>query len=584
MRYSIELLKSYQSAYSDPPYPGFSLEEVFEKRREHTLALRRTDHAYTLKKPTNTREENKRRVTSELNKLTDANFEKVMVELRRREFFLEEDYRKDLVDAVFTKALNEPECSKQYAATSRSLASYEIDVRTNKGEREPRSRFRSELVEKLRQTYMKFLDEEEPLPMTAEEREDLHTRVMRRKRSTMRFIGELYLHDVLSFKAMHSTVEQILEREVLAEDNVEVLVELLTTIGERFSKERQQSITMALNKLDRMKELYTPRIRFMIMDLLDLPKSGWKKRADTKRAKSAASPMASRAPERFPSPNSTQSSKWSRDGHTRNNTTGTSFSPASPTSKSSSKSAPAAAAVKVPVFSAVVRKVQEEWLEGGDREFITNWIDAFNRCDRRFRTEEEVGEAVAAEVILAACKTTKARAQEEAFSFLSVALDLSDQEILGGFSTSLATAINEDYTSDVPKLPERWMTLLTLASSSLADLVYDLGCICRDAFNHKISSDLYAGSEEDFEELLSTLQLFWRCREATEEDERVASSAVADLTRQAEDSKPGIEKLLGTYLLRLHAGGILEADCFAALHSESDPLTQQVLFFAESSL
>lgn len=594
MRYTIEELRAVRDLYKDPIYPDFSLEHVFEQRKAHALALRRSDNAYILRKPTDARELNARQVRREMNKLTLANFDTILEGLKSRPLLLDPGYREDMVSIIYQKALQEPESSKNYAAACRDLANFETTL-TSKPGAKPKSEFRSALLLKLSNEFNETLNDfggesnANGAAMTEEEREEQRTARMRRKRANIRFAGEVYLHDVLSPKTMGMIIRQIMSQNngTPDQETIELCVELLTTIGERIAQDQPELLKNTLNELNSIKEKYQLRIQFMVMDLLDLQKNGWKTKSlapsnvgqgESRSGRSPASPTrggALRNGSAVPSGVS-----W-RDMAKKES------SGSLPPQRNSSErvknqgdtahSAPSMQGRLVPVspsvttkqtFSSLVRSMLSDWVERCDNDFIDNWVEPFNHCDRVFHSVTELAEAVATEVILQACKTTHTNAQEEAASFCSVALDLSDDEFLGGFSSSFAIAVSEALIEDCPKFPERWMSILQFANNSVTDLYFDLGGICRDAYA-KMSvhcgvepSPVMVGDEDEFQ-VMDTLRLFWRHLPRPQEGEVLENEAVIALIEGVKEEQPksGLEKVLAGFLFCLANMSAIQENC-----------------------
>ena len=68
--------------------------------------------------------------------------------------------------------------------------------------------------------------------------EDKDRRMKRRYLGTIRFIGELFMMSMLTSRIMHDCVERLLSgyKKTKAEDKLECLCELLTTIGARMDE------------------------------------------------------------------------------------------------------------------------------------------------------------------------------------------------------------------------------------------------------------------------------------------------------------------------------------------------------------
>lgn len=726
MRYSIEELRQYRDKYTEPIYSGFSLEALLDCRRNFASPHKRSENAYTIKIPITECEQYERVVRRELNKLTNSNFEIILHALQDDRLLHTEEFRRILVDIVHQKALLEPECSRNYAALCRDLADYDACA-SPKGGKKPSSLFRSDLIRKVRDEFERTLVELTGAEAEAaygvkpgnsgEENaflmEEGRSAYMRRKLANIRFIGQLYLHDVFSTTTMNTVLNQSLFDTATAKpsvDNIEAVVVLLTTIGFRLSADKQDLMKRAIHRLNAINSGYPKRIEYMIMGLCDLQKNGWRTReellgqvASEKSHRgngsgvgSPSSPLPGKNgngnTNRFSGsgPSSSGGMNWreaaSSNGKKETNggkpsganskpngggksssagsgggkvATGVTKAASGKAEKAHLASSTAASASASPSFSpeednereggeeyqeggrvaspgavltpsksamapsfspsftTLVRTTLADWVEHCDNDFIANWTDLFAGCAQTLHSMDSLGEAVAAEVVSHACMTTRTSAQEEAASFCSVALDLPDADLLGGFAASFATAIEESWIEDCPKFPERWMRVLGLILNSQTDLYFDLGNICRDAYQHKMSitfsshtsgstknaDDIKEGSknqvptpvsskdaakkeseeEEDYIEderaqIMDAMRSFWVYLPAPSEQEGMDVLAVIALIDSTTGTpKEGLETVLAGYLFHLHSLGVFPAGYLEILQ-QHESLNQPVLF------
>ena len=118
----------------------------------------------------------------------------------------------------------------------------------------------------------------------------------RRTLGTIRFIGELYIRQLIASRIMRHCIT-LLYGDIAApvEEDIEALCRLLDTTGKflEHSKGRDSKVnhdflhtTLAqLSQLKERRELLSSRIRFMIADVLDVQKSGWVNRRAQEQAK-----------------------------------------------------------------------------------------------------------------------------------------------------------------------------------------------------------------------------------------------------------------------------------------------------------
>ena len=101
----------------------------------------------------------------------------------------------------------------------------------------------------------------------------------RRSLGNIRFIGELFKLGMLTEGIMNDCIERLLKTES-DEENIECLCLLLTTIGKEVDKPnnavKMKSYFNRLDNIVKKKDTTTPaRIRFMILDIIDLRKNSW---------------------------------------------------------------------------------------------------------------------------------------------------------------------------------------------------------------------------------------------------------------------------------------------------------------------
>ena len=104
------------------------------------------------------------------------------------------------------------------------------------------------------------------------------TKAKRRYLGNIRFIGELYKLNMLTEGIMNDCIERLLKQES-DEENIECLCRLLISIGKEVDKPnnyvKMESFFDKLDKIVKKKDCVTARIRFMIMDVIDLRNNKW---------------------------------------------------------------------------------------------------------------------------------------------------------------------------------------------------------------------------------------------------------------------------------------------------------------------
>lgn len=133
-------------------------------------------------------------------------------------------------------------------------------------------------------SYEKLLADAENHPDETKRRElreiaeEKLSRAKRRSLGNIRFIGELFKLQMLTEGIMNDCIERLLKQES-DEENLECLCKLMTTIGKELDKPMNQTKMKSyfdkLGKIANKKDACSARIRFMIMDVIDLRKNTW---------------------------------------------------------------------------------------------------------------------------------------------------------------------------------------------------------------------------------------------------------------------------------------------------------------------
>ncbi|KPI86825.1 putative eukaryotic translation initiation factor 4 gamma [Leptomonas seymouri] len=588
MQFTVEQILSVRHNYRDAPYPGFCLEEVVRRRRTGQTKLVRGENAWVAKGAADSEKEwVQRLVQSTLNKLTETNNDVMLEKLCVREIFHKSEITDMVVNMIFKKALDEPENAKLYAGVCLSLALYEAKEvnEMQKGER-LHSHLRDAIISSAQYQFRMAREELSTTEgMCEEEIEMLRLNTMRRQRANMKFVGELYLCTVLShstmFDLLNITIRPVGDAKYPTSDYIELLVALLNTVGERLDASHKKNVDNYFNALAGFLKKtdcpYPHRIRFKIMDLLDLRKNGWgskskaakpvapapiqgkeKKVAAAASSSSVAAKRGSEAslaagPRNFRETSSgaaktssglyAASSAGSGLGLHGRGTSTSSSSAAANTGAAADAAFRGTPPPEVPLvnFELRVASMFQEWVADRTNDMILHWVEQFNTCDRVFESESELCVAVALEVIKSACLTTRKDAQREAFSFLVVGLFMIDTEVFDGFASALATAIEDGILEDTPKFGERFMSMLRLTSTeqeTRADVYFDAANVLRLTYNRLEEADDFA---------VDTLMTFWERVPHLSADEENMIRMDLDVLYNVcnpEGAQPGLEKLL----------------------------------------
>ncbi|OLL24653.1 Eukaryotic translation initiation factor 4 gamma [Neolecta irregularis DAH-3] len=238
-----------------------------------------------------------RKVKALLNKITPNNEEKITAQIldiasqSKRE--TDGQTLRQVIQLTFEKATDEPNFSSVYADSARHMMDQmNSDIKDEKvlgKSGQPLSGgllFRKYLLNRCQEDFERGWNVTPKLegvtnPQEAEllsEEYYVAAAAKRRGLGLIKFIGELYKRSMLVEKIMHECVTKLLQNVTdPEEEEVESLCKLLTTVGGMLDKDKgAHRMTAYFERLGQLLESKIPsRMKFMVMDLIDLRKKGW---------------------------------------------------------------------------------------------------------------------------------------------------------------------------------------------------------------------------------------------------------------------------------------------------------------------
>ena len=239
-----------------------------------------------------------RKVKSNLNKMTPNNFDKITIQILdiSSQSKDESDGRtlRQVIQLTFEKATDEAHWAEMYAQfCKRMLESMSPEIKDenilNKGEVvHGGALFRKYLLNRCQEEFERGwkLDlgdkpegETEEAKMLSDEYYK-EAAAKRRGLGLVRFIGELYKLAMLTERIMHKCVQKLVDYEGMPDEaEVESLTNLLRTIGQPLDSTnngpRMMDVYfMKINEMIAIEGLPS-RLRFMLMDIVDLRKRNW---------------------------------------------------------------------------------------------------------------------------------------------------------------------------------------------------------------------------------------------------------------------------------------------------------------------
>ncbi|XP_070497939.1 eukaryotic translation initiation factor 4 gamma 3-like isoform X2 [Chironomus tepperi] len=235
-----------------------------------------------------------------LNKITEENFEHLVKEINdKRKYMINSSEKLSaIVKLLFEKSISEPGYASTYAKLCQALSTvhlindeviavakkttnpWKIYLISHCQQEFERSKKDDVIFKSLQESINKAKDTEE-----IENYEDLYFKIRQRANGTVKFIGELYKMNMLTAKIMMGCIEVLLTS--ITEENIERLCKLLTTVGEKLEGELKNKNDMdkymnQLSKLRNSNVITTQRIKFDILNVIDLRASRWRQRENAR--------------------------------------------------------------------------------------------------------------------------------------------------------------------------------------------------------------------------------------------------------------------------------------------------------------
>eukprot|EP00003_Mantamonas_plastica_P030223 TRINITY_DN7391_c1_g1_i2.p1 TRINITY_DN7391_c1_g1~~TRINITY_DN7391_c1_g1_i2.p1 ORF type:complete len:1194 (-),score=542.44 TRINITY_DN7391_c1_g1_i2:54-3635(-) len=198
-----------------------------------------------------------------------------------------------MISEIFDKALDEPTWGPLYAELCARMKE-EVSSFDDPNSEKPIT-FKRLLLDKCQKSFEtreNVEDVEGYDEMNDEDKELARVKIKRKMLGNIRFIGELFKLGMLTANIMHECLRQLLTYEDVPEEaDLECLAKLLTTIGKTLDTEdnaKNMSAYFArINTITKDKRL-PARVRFMLIDVVDLRKDKWVPRRNDNAPKTIA--------------------------------------------------------------------------------------------------------------------------------------------------------------------------------------------------------------------------------------------------------------------------------------------------------
>ncbi len=197
---------------------------------------------------------------------------------------------RDVVSAVFEKALAEPNYSHVYAEFCVRLSIKLPSFPADENDTQNTINFKRLVLNRCQQEFEKSEkgDDEKTESMNEEEKTEYRAKMKRRTLGTIRFIGEMFVRKVLSSKILNRCIIMLIgDAANPVEEDLEQLAKLLETVGKAWDTKANAdfviSVFESIAALSQDKSL-SSRIRFMLLDSIELRSRDWIARRKTESA------------------------------------------------------------------------------------------------------------------------------------------------------------------------------------------------------------------------------------------------------------------------------------------------------------
>ncbi|KAL2677941.1 eukaryotic translation initiation factor subunit eIF-4F [Phyllosticta citricarpa] len=250
-----------------------------------------------------------RKVKAALNKMTPEKFDKIADQVLEiaKQSENETDGRtlRQVIQLTFEKACDEAHWASMYAKFCKRMLE---TMSTNIKDENVRDKngnpvvggnlFRKYLLNRCQEDFEQGWESNLPMKKEGETEEAamlsdeyyVAAAAKRKGLGLIQFIGELYKLGMLTVRIMHECVMRLLNFEGMPdESNVESLVKLLRTVGANMEANEagSQMIRAYFERIEKVKDMpgLPSRLHFMLLDLVDLRRKGWRSKDDTKGPK-----------------------------------------------------------------------------------------------------------------------------------------------------------------------------------------------------------------------------------------------------------------------------------------------------------
>jgi len=249
-------------------------------------------------------EELKKLITRILNRVSDKNYEALSNEMLQSNLDVvcqDAEVLREIVAMFFQKAVNEKVWAHIYGRMCKDVCQHwatphpsdstpgKESTPTSQSPIDPKaeaqtfcSKFRRQLLNQCQEEFERGIKLQKELNLLPpEEKEMQEMKLRQRTMANMKFVGELYKHNLITERIMHQVMFSLLfpthPGEKLTDEGLELFCELMDTVGKQLDRPKaQQYMAQYFQQVGLLSQTYkTARVRFKLQNLLDLRKNNW---------------------------------------------------------------------------------------------------------------------------------------------------------------------------------------------------------------------------------------------------------------------------------------------------------------------
>eukprot|EP01006_Ploeotia_vitrea_P010616 TRINITY_DN27541_c0_g1_i1.p1 TRINITY_DN27541_c0_g1~~TRINITY_DN27541_c0_g1_i1.p1 ORF type:complete len:951 (-),score=99.33 TRINITY_DN27541_c0_g1_i1:80-2908(-) len=267
-----------------------------QQQHPHAKLEHRCDKPFKKVAPTDATQKTAKAVQGILNKITPEKYDN-LVDKICKEIFVFNVYDPNdetamnvldnMIGMTFEKALAEPQWSNMYADVCKHLcdvasAASQNSEPTSGGDSQPvpLGLFRRLLIDRCQSEFEAGVEV------------DSDDKLRKRRVANMKFIGELFKRSLLTEKIMHDVIQRLLlgggaEDHMPTAEEIEVLCKLWMTVGKILDRpQAQRYIEYYFTQMTRLSKTFPEsRLRFMLLDVIELRGNKWVPRREKDEAK-----------------------------------------------------------------------------------------------------------------------------------------------------------------------------------------------------------------------------------------------------------------------------------------------------------